>query len=70
MSESGNNNGNLARRNGGTKENVDGEISGEDQCRPRIQARQQGQYLRIEAGRIMQRDAEEQATVLSEAWRR
>jgi hypothetical protein len=36
-----------------------GETPEEERHRPRIQARQEGPHLRIEAGRIVQRDDEE-----------
>jgi hypothetical protein len=48
---------------GGMEENADGEIPEEERHRPRMQARQEGPYLRIEAGRIVQRDEEEQTAV-------
>jgi hypothetical protein len=43
--------------------NAEGKISEADRPRPRTQARQEGPHLRIEAGRIVQRDEEEQAAV-------
>jgi hypothetical protein len=45
------------------EENAEGEISEEERHRSRMQARQEGPHLRIEAGRIVQRDEEEQAAV-------
>jgi hypothetical protein len=51
------------------EKNAEGKIPGEERHGPRIQARQEGPHLRIEAGRIVQRDEEEQATVDREGWR-
>jgi hypothetical protein len=48
---------------GGREENAEGKIPEEERHRPRMQARQEGPHLRIEAGRIVQRDEEEQAAV-------
>jgi hypothetical protein len=66
----------LERREGGVKvevrmgtgegqmeENAEGEIPDEERHRPRMQARQEGPHLRIEPGRIVQRDEEQQAAV-------
>jgi hypothetical protein len=44
---------------GGMEENAEGEVPEEERRRPRMQARQEGPHLRIEAGRIVQRDEEE-----------
>jgi uncharacterized C2H2 Zn-finger protein len=54
---------------GGMEENAEGEMPGEERHRPRMQARQEGLYLRIEARRIVQRDEEEQAAVDREGQR-
>jgi hypothetical protein len=51
---------------GGMEENAEGETPGEERHRPRMQARQEGPHLRIEAGRIVQRDEDEQAAVARE----
>jgi hypothetical protein len=48
---------------GGMEENADGKIAEEERHRPRTQARQEGPHLRIEAGRIIQRDEDERAAV-------
>jgi hypothetical protein len=48
---------------GGMEGEADGEIPEEERHRPKMQARQEGPHLRIEAGRIVQRDEEEQAAV-------
>jgi hypothetical protein len=48
---------------GGMEENAEGEIPDEESHGPRMQARQEGPYLRIEAGRVVQRDEEQQAAV-------
>jgi hypothetical protein len=45
---------------GGTEGNAERETPEEERHRPRMRARQEGSYLRIEAGRIVQRDEEEQ----------
>jgi hypothetical protein len=45
------------------KENAEGEIPEEERHKQRMQATQEGPHLRIEAGRIVQRDEEEQAAV-------
>jgi hypothetical protein len=50
---------NRGRRNGGMEENAKGEISEEERHGPRMQARQEGPDLRIEAGRIIQIDEDE-----------
>jgi hypothetical protein len=42
---------------------AEGEIPEEERHRPRMQVRQEWSHLRIEAGRIVQRDGEEQAAV-------
>jgi hypothetical protein len=48
---------------GGMEQNAEGAIPEEERHRPRMQARLGGPHLRIEAGRIVQRDEEEQAAV-------
>jgi hypothetical protein len=48
---------------GGMEENAEGEIPKEERHRLKMQARQEGPHLRIEAGRIVQRDEEEQAAM-------
>jgi hypothetical protein len=53
----------MATEEGGVKGNSDGKTPEEERHRPRMQARQEEPHLRIEAGRIVQRDEEEQAAV-------
>jgi hypothetical protein len=53
----------IGTRNGGMEQNTDGEIPGEERDGLRMQARQEGPHLRIEGGRIVQRDEQEQAVV-------
>jgi hypothetical protein len=48
---------------GGVQENAEREIPEEERNRPRMQARQEWPHLRMETGRIVQRDEEEQAAV-------
>jgi hypothetical protein len=48
---------------GGMEANAEGKIHEEARRRPRMKARQEGPHLRIDAGRIVQRDEEEQAGV-------
>jgi hypothetical protein len=48
---------------GEMEENSEGEIPEEERHKPRMQARQEVPHLRMEAGRIVQRDEEEQAAV-------
>jgi hypothetical protein len=61
--------GTLGTREGRMDGNAEGEIPEEERHRPRMQARQEGPHLRIEAGRTIQRDEEEQAAVDGEGWR-
>jgi hypothetical protein len=48
---------------GEMEENAEGKIPEEERHRPRTQVRQEGPHLRIEAGRVAQRDEEEQAII-------
>jgi hypothetical protein len=60
----------MGMREGGMEENAEGEIPEEERHGPSMQARQERLHLRIEAGRIVQRDEEEQAAVDREGRRR
>jgi hypothetical protein len=48
---------------GGMREKAEGQIPEVERHRPRMQARQKGPHLRIQARRIVQRDDDEQAAV-------
>jgi hypothetical protein len=47
----------------GMEKSAEGDISEEERHKSRIQPRQEWPHLGIKAGRIVQRDEEEQATV-------